>query len=820
MTSKSQKIHKQNKNKEQKQNKHKKKDIKENEQEKLFKYYKWYEQQYGQITGLDQLQKDKRLPNWLHVSLKKFPYPFSSIWRHNVLEILKYTMLTRKTEYICTIFRMSRLIKIPSKDRTIMFSSNYGYLYSYIAPKEVKKMSTSHSTQSQINHEYMCTSPTFRSCDGEYRHRFLQYKQIMRIYKKNMDVFEQIEKYLLQKIKSNEIILSTEFIYPDYIKKNANFEKIVDIFINQIDKKRLALIIFASAWIIEIERFITGKSENHLVVGYQQAMFDEEGKQLYHKIHQQIGSVKYAHIVSELTQIFRTEKQTASLIECGQKIFPLKVKEVENYGNIINLPWRELYILSQTGDLVVNGICPSLALLGGWFFIQSTQQGLFDNKITHIKLKHSQIAHKITTKLKKAQRKTYQSSSTEFLSFDMEGLSEAIEIPVDYAEEKLVMSDITMVLLMEHLGRTIADVPKLITFKDYRLESGPLFEKYEVFAKYAFEFIYTLYCLNSKLQIIHGDLHLNNVVLYIKHPLFDINANLLIDNPHILYVLNQEDIMNNIYIFKHYGRYAGIIDFSRGIIGREKLEKDFSSHDASQYIIDQRRRILHIYKKELPEFVEANEARIDILMLKNFDLAFKLFTAIDSYKLSKGLLVLIENNAKGPDKSKMISLVKKINKIALSFIQDKMFQATEERLFTLEYPNLTILKECFSEFTLANKSDVYSKKDIRIVDIFTYTNELKYNIREYDKFPPTAKWDYILKHNIEKDMGSYFEWKDYLKYEKNELRDIDMISKRLQKKIQKKDKPKKEGKPPKKSNKTDKKEDDIIICPISSESES
>ena len=51
----------------------------------------------------------------------------------------------------------------------------------------------------------------------------------------------------------------------------------------------------------------------------------------------------------------------------------------------------------------------------------------------------------------------------------------------------------------------------------------------------------------------------------------------------------------------------------------------------------------------------------------------------------------------------------------------------------------------FGEYTI----EKYEKlSESTLIDYFSIDNEMKYNIREYDKFPPNIKLEYVVEHKI------------------------------------------------------------------------
>ena len=129
-----------------------------------------------------------------------------------------------------------------------------------------------------------------------------------------------------------------------------------------------------------------------------------------------------------------------------------------------------------------------------------------------------------------------------------------------------------MTLITEHVGRTINDIENLYKSKTYKKTNNLLFNHLETFNTYIFNIIYSLYCLNSKLNIIHGDLHLNNTTIHQikKKYLYDIFPKDIkkpeIDR-HLLYIIDDE-----IFIQKNKHKIGTIIDFSRSFIIPEEKE--------------------------------------------------------------------------------------------------------------------------------------------------------------------------------------------------------------------------------------------------------
>ena len=149
------------------------------------------------------------------------------------------------------------------------------------------------------------------------------------------------------------------------------------------------------------------------------------------------------------------------------------------------------------------------------------------------------------------------------------------------------MSNISLCYISESSGKTIYDYLNKSSNNIICQNIGNLYTNYDIFSKYLFEIIYSLYCLNLK-GIIHGDLHLNNITININNKIeknsnviYDLNNNI---NDDILnYMLNYTEIndikskknyIENCFIFEHYGAYPCIIDFSRSFMLINLIDED------------------------------------------------------------------------------------------------------------------------------------------------------------------------------------------------------------------------------------------------------
>ena len=747
--------------------------------EKLKKYYKWYEETYSKIINLNKLENkiDDMQDKILKTSLKKFEYGVSSIWRHEVLSYIRYYAQIKDTEYICISFKISRVGDSSIlKNKMNYYSTIYAIMYATYDEKNNK-----------IIFEYVSSCPTFNSADGEYRHRFLKLDQIFNIYNENKEFFNEIEKYVINQLKNKKIIFDTNYILPnDNLDKNKQKnKKILDLLKKEIEKIRLKLILYMTSWIIDVNRYIEGKLDNHIAIGYKEAMFAYNDEDFYNNLLKKIGIDKYNNIVVNLFRYLKFNDNKYSPLELGQKFIPLTIYDMESMGDAKLAPWREIYSASLVGNLVINGISPTFPIFNDWFLIQGNSPEFWSNSVSKVKFKYSEIASEIVKELEHARKSTYTinpiTQKEVYISYNFEGLSKAIDIPMDYAEQEIIFADVILCTITEHVGRTLADTPALMLHETYQITYGPIYKNFSIFSKLMFEYTYGLYCLNIKLGIIQGDLHLNNVTIFIKKSVINpVNKEWYVINPHVIYHIGKSDY----YIFPTYGSTACIIDFSRSFIDREHLLKQFGFEMTESIIYHQRIRIMRTLERDLPDFYTAYKEKIEIVLLSDFDTVFKIFMAIDIYKLSKSFSSMINfdiltNKIKletYADKEVLeessLPLLTKISNMAYTYITSNLIQLFENKLNknTLDNLNLLVLKECFKSFNMEtyNAPLHNGEKFISIIDYFSAENELLYDCRMYDKFPETVKLDYIIKNKVPTDELGLKNYQEHLEYLRKE----------------------------------------------------
>jgi hypothetical protein len=404
----------------------------------------------------------------------------------------------------------------------------------------------------------------------------------------------------------------------------------------------------------------------------------------------------------------------------------------------INLDiWKELFIFANCSNLVLNLICPSFPFINNWFFIENIHAGLFDNVAQYDRFNNSEVARKISKELKAIDKLNYHPfadpRNKRPLNVEFLGLSGRISGALAYSESNIVMSGAAIAITMEYVGRTLKDVPLLAL--------NPLNEKVvwlqkflsdvDSFSKYMFDYIYGFYCMNVKLGILHGDLHLNNATIYYKAlgSYTDLPG-----DPHIAYVLSDDEA----YLFPHMGTYGCLIDFSRSIIGdKTLLLTEYTEDYAGQYLENQREQLWAFLVKYFPKFTENNKDRILGRLQDNYFAMFKVATGVDSYSVAQNLLTFVaevKNLTIAPEIKKFIIRARDVAESIIIRGLEKLIEDPLAREDGLEWPNLELIRALFGRFRAPKEI-----KDKRIVNIYNFKNDIRYKIQSYELWPPLLK---------------------------------------------------------------------------------
>lgn len=686
-----------------------------------------YEKEYSKLANFYNYPKLKN-------QFVNFYYGRSAWFRLHNIALMRYNLMIKKIGYSMAMCRLS------SGDSTTAYALIY---------KDLENRKT---------RSYIAVGPSFNSSDGEYRPYFLQLDVFLAYYDQYIEVFSHIESYLIKKIKDKQINLDIEIFYGN---NSSGWE-------NELNESRISIKLYCLAWLLTYWQIYNNIMPNHTFKNYNKLMFSDGSKVLYESLKSYLGDAELLKIILDSNKFYENyniknikQKRNSSL-QLGHKLIPLTKADILNFKNPKYRPWRELYVDRLVGKLVINLITPGVSVLGDYFFIQNTDHGMFDNDAMHTKIDHSQIGEDIIFSLEETRKKTQHIDDDDenYLNMRFKALSDQIESSIEFTEAEVVMSGITMCKVVENIGFTIRDIITIGGKDPYNM-IGPLLMDHNVFAKYMFELIYTLLCLNTKLGVIQGDLHLNNAV---------INPFAQVDYPKNKTVVVY-DLDNKLYTFPHYGSFAGIIDFSRAIISKERIKSDFNGVFSDEFVIKQKVSIIASYKMFFPEFYKKNSYELNELLNHNYELVFKLASAFDSYRLIGDMIILM-NASKVRINAKNIKMLEMIKSISLNYLTYHMQKAINgDRSFN--FPHADIIDQCFSDF-IRNPTE-----EERICDLYQYNNELKYDTNDEKDFPPIIQKEFDIKIREKFKLEPLSRNIEYSDYRKTVPQDFTDMVKRL-----------------------------------------
>lgn len=766
---------------------------------------------------------------------KNFDIAYGPAARFGFLKAAKIQLSLPSAGIITTAFKLTDP-EIPKSE--IIF----GFMYS--EPKSTSTKTGQAIGTAQLIHQLCCISASLLSRDGEYRQRINSAISITKMYEHFAVVFEDIEEYIQHKIDKYKWNIFTECFYPADEFKKYSEELETDIIARRLPIKFLVI-----CWFAEFINIYKKQKINHINKLFKVIMRFKDKVEIKEDINF-IDSLLKKHGEEILYLVYNnvncfnvsTRIGNPSQIKIGQKIIPLNLGEVQNPFNIRYKPWREYLICEKVQDLLVNGICAGVPILGDYFFIRNSRKTLFDNYVQYMKLEHSDLAVGIARKLIDAQKGTFKPRSEdiieyaagikpvekkdtsnkillssykddednpdsyqeieEWLSNKFQYLHDKIKDPIEYAREEIIMSDMALCVTSEYVGRTFYDAINICTENEtFNNDIGRPYENYDIWAKYIFELIYTLYCLNSHKGVIHGDLHLNNFTI---HPLFfskfrDIST---IKNPHMLYYLDPQ----HCFAFPSRQYHTVIIDFSRAVVRpslldsfenfdiisakKLKLHRDgkiqlIKPEERSEFLYEQSIRILKAYETNFPDFTTTKKSSLSVLFSSNFDKLFPIFGGLDTYAAIGNLMLFFRKNGYDKKYEKQFKLLESI----FNRVENELTETIEKYLedpksldtAIIPYVNKKIIDEFFTEYLIiqpnSNKLDDFVKNNT-VVNVVFYNNKEFYHLDTIKHFPDYLQSMYyygtdnkLYRHRLSESIKH-----DRTEYEKNKVKNLHYIS--------------------------------------------
>ncbi len=708
---------------------------------------------------------------------KKIKSKLSTHWKYSganrfyTSAALSYSILPDTVETITVLYKIK---DIQYNDKEVTYNMAYieqkpkkpDILYMEVLEK-IHNVKLSSGINIYINN--ICPSGSMISKDGEYRSVILNWNSFRIILNKNENinaVFQYIVDYFVDALKERKYILLTEYYFPtDKLKNKYQYETELLCSTNKIQ-------FFCIVWFNFYFTYSFGFVSNNVNEVFKNLMlkYQKEDMRLFKSLWDKFSEEsieKLRYICGNYIKGYSTEVNICNKSKLGQKIIPLNLIEAQNFFNIEYSPWKEFFINNKVSDLVINNICGGFNLANRWFIIKNPDQRFFDNPSQADRIEKSNIALKIAELLSQAKLYTYYNINdkdvkidnklidlvihnanmskepiTSWLSNEFNVLYNRIQNDIDHVKENIIMSNVSLCLITEFLGKTLYDAIFFTKQSTYYKKLVPTIfspENHSHFKKYMFQLCYNLCCLNSKLMIIHGDLHLNNITL--NSIFYKKNVDVEIKDPKIMYILDD----THQYIFENNFYDLCIIDFSRSIFNIDNY-KNFSLDDIPYNLISNKTKFHNKQVKELlnylyaskPEYIEFGTS-IEMAMTHHYNEYFKILTALDLFNLTVKFIEFLKNpttsSIKVSDKAsvKLISELNKASEFYLTTVLNKIItERNFEEVKNMEWPIISIIKDIFFD----SHSDNFTESYDSIVDVYNFNYNVEYSISSMKKFPP------------------------------------------------------------------------------------
>lgn len=644
---------------------------------------------------------------------------------------------------------------------------NTSAIYAYIYSRSDKK-------GGKPKHQYVTIGGAVNSQDGEYRQGMIPFKQFLSVLEFYAGVLEHVEAMVLRMMEKKYLSFQVDTCYAPDINKSG--------FDSELNESRYAIKLFMCAWLCDAHRIKREVIENHINPAYQWIMSHKETHKTYQIVSQLLSTVgnafrKFRISCISWIPVITTDIKIQVPIICGQKIFPITQIETIRLDDITFNVWREIYIQTQVCNLVLNFISPSFPFLNNWFFINNAHAGIYDNFAMHEKFRHSKIATVVAEHLREADRLNYTYKAVDNkkdkyrqpLSSKFHRLSYMISKPTLYADAHMRLSNYAMCVTTESVGYTLRDIPNMVHSRELAEGYHLLIFNLDIFKLHMFEFLYALFTMNKKLNIIHGDLHMNNVTLYRVTYMEEIKYKQV-------FVIG-----NKPYVFPYTGVNACIIDFSRAMLGNYgQIEHEFSPRFAEVYFKEQTRKLVNFIHREFQDIYEENKVHIEAMVLDQFPLLFKIVTIVDTHILVTHMRELFETDIAFTKQGLklapgIIPFLKKIEKRCRELFEAYLKLSIAGNLNSpdeLEWPNLTLIQDFYGEH-VKTPAEIIAIKD-EIVDAWNENNELINDIDNYDNWGPLLQVDREVNLRKKYEMAdddAVAEWQEIQKYNDSEALD-------------------------------------------------
>lgn len=543
------------------------------------------------------------------------------------------------------------------------------------------------------NLKYAAIGYSYLSADGDYKDIYINVEKVKKIMlsKENKGIYSSLEKEVNEYFKDKKVTI----IAPKQVTDQGleMFLLVMSFFMCVMN------LLFTKKRILErhVHPFYRDKFRD--VLSFIKDMIKNKDPKIeaYYKLFK---------------QSINTSDDLGLGLIYGQKISPIKVKEINNFKNPSYQLWRELLVNKHIILLSLNDMMRGMCALRYYYFIQE-DFSIYNNYL-------------IFNKVFKEQDRKPLENDIVLLSDTLNSEKFSSETAKEKEPPKNQWVDVHLVQIFNNVGTTYYS--KMLTaLKGSDSPFTPVLYDYKQFKKYIFEFIWNFMCIN-KLGVVHGDCHLNNVTIQTHYPIKDEM------DRFVKYTVGDET-----YIFMYKG-IGTLIDFSRCWFFEEnEIEENVKL--SSPFQID---NIVNKYYGFFPEFIEKYDKKLRNALIDKHDEVLKMISVLDAYSITNATHILLKTSYasfKEGDKNynviqpidKQINFIKKVNVTIRNILTTEIGLYLDGKMSAKDigYPLQRVLQISFRK-NLMDPAKDYSK--YFIIDHMTYKDKFKYRLSDMYKY--------------------------------------------------------------------------------------
>jgi hypothetical protein len=405
----------------------------------------------------------------------------------------------------------------------------------------------------------------------------------------------------------------------------------------------------------------------------------------------------------------------------GSKMIPLMPLDIKNKLNILYAPWREMYILNMMNRAKFNNIAACFPITYE-AFINQYDNKLFMNSSIIEKVKSSEIINEY----KKYAKLAVSDLLAEFSEGKIKApIKRLVQSTYERAESTLYENTITnevLCLLMESPGYSIESIA--LAFNDpffHFSEHYDIFNDQEHMKKILFQTFYGMLVLHDKFDIIHGDVHTNNLLIKI------VESKNISDYDKTLKEIYF--VGDSIYIIPAYIHYTQIIDYGRSLLGdthKDLFIRQNGIVATEGYYSAQVEKMFLLLEYYLDEHISDFRDELITMMDTNREDAFRIAAYTDYLGVINSMIDATKTLRTASD---TLTFLIDLNKDVTTHINQIIYDFVHKSDYALpsEY---TLFNNIFAKYYRVDTSndDWIEENNKKIVSINDSRNSLKFNL--------------------------------------------------------------------------------------------